>query len=82
MQMRTRVMNQLQAIARNEGMRRHKGLWTKKGREQWESFQLAPWAERHGLDLLEPLDRLNPRMGELSSAIEQEAERRWKCDGA
>src|SRR5207249_7086279 len=30
-QMRTRVMNQLQAIALNEGMRRKKALWSKPG---------------------------------------------------
>jgi transposase len=41
-QMRTRVMNQLQAIALNEGVRRKKGLWSKSGREQLESFPLAP----------------------------------------
>ena len=75
-QMRTRVMNQLQAIAMNEGVRRKKGLWSKLGREQLESFPLAPWAQRRRQDLLELLDRLNPRMGELTTAIEQEAERR------
>ena len=30
--MRTRVMNQLQAIAMNEGIRRKKGLWTEQSR--------------------------------------------------
>src|SRR5215813_3983821 len=38
--MRTRVMNQLQAIAMNEGMRRKRGLWTEKGRAQLESSRL------------------------------------------
>jgi transposase len=33
-QMRTRVMNQLQAIAMNEGVRRKRGLWTRQGRAQ------------------------------------------------
>src|ERR1700686_5313162 len=37
-QMRTRIMNQLQALAMNEGNRRKKGLWTKSGREQLEAF--------------------------------------------
>ena len=40
-QMRTRVMNQLQAIALNEGVRRRKGLWSQRGREQLESLTLA-----------------------------------------
>jgi hypothetical protein len=41
-QMRTRIMNQLQALAMNEGVRRKKGLWSKQGRAQLESFWLAP----------------------------------------
>ena len=41
-----------------------------------ESFPLAPWAQRRRQDLLELLDRLKPRIGELTTAaIEQEAER-------
>ena len=73
---RTRVMNQLQAIAMNEGVRRKKGLWSKKGRARLESLSLAPWASRRRHELLELLDRLNPMIDELSKAIEQEAERR------
>jgi transposase len=34
-QMRTRVMNQLQAVALNEGVRRKKGLWTKREDRSW-----------------------------------------------
>ena len=34
--MRTRVMNQLQAIAMNEGVRRKRGLWSQQGRAQLE----------------------------------------------
>ena len=41
-QMRTRIMNQLQAVAMNEGIRRKKALWSKSGRAQLESFSLAP----------------------------------------
>jgi transposase len=74
-QMRTRIMNQLQAVAMNEGVRRKKGLWSKSGREQLEAFLLAPWATRRRKDLLELLDRLNPTIAELSTAIEQEAKK-------
>jgi len=74
--MQTRVMNQLQAIAMNEGLRGKKGLWSKKGRARLESFPLAPWTSRRRQELLELLDRLNPMIDELSKAIEQEAERR------
>jgi len=45
------------------------------GREQLESFRLAPWASRRRHDLLELLDRLNPTIAELTQAIEQEAEK-------
>ncbi|HVH87970.1 MAG TPA: IS110 family transposase [Terriglobales bacterium] len=75
-QMRTRIMNQLQAVAMNEGVRRKKGLWSKSGRAQLESFPLAPWATRRRQDLLELLDRLQPGIEKLSAAIEQEAEKR------
>ena len=59
-QARTRVMNQLQAVALNEGLHCKKKLWRERGRQQLESFALAPWASRRRRDLLELLDRLNP----------------------
>src|SRR5215467_13179697 len=73
-QARTRVMNQLQAIAINEGLRCKKRLWRGGGRQQLESFRLAPWANRRRQDLLELLDRLRRTIAELGQAIEQEAE--------
>ena len=73
-QMRTRIMNQLQAVALNEGLGCKKRLWRERGRQQLESFRLAPWASRRRCDLLELLDRLNPTIAELSQAIEQEVE--------
>ena len=78
-QARTRVMNQLQAVALNEGLRCKKRLWRERGRQQLESFALAPWASRRRRDLLELLDRLNPSIAELSQAVEQEVE---KCPEA
>jgi transposase len=74
-QARTRIMNQLQAVALNEGLRCKKRLWREHGRKQLESIRLAPWASRRRHDLLELLDRLNPTIAELSQAIEQEAEK-------
>src|SRR5262249_27366409 len=74
-QMRTRIMNQLQAVALNEGLRCKKRLWRETGRKQLESFQLAPWASRRRSDLLQLLDRLNPTIAELTQMIEQEAEK-------
>jgi transposase len=75
-QMRTRIMNQLQAVALNEGVRRRKGLWSKAGRVQLGSLALAPWATRRREDLLALLDYLEPRIAKLTAAIEQEAQKR------
>jgi transposase len=78
-QARTRIMNQLQAVALNEGLRCKKRLWRDAGREQLELFKLAPWASRRRRDLLELLDRLTPTIAELTQAVEQEVE---KCPEA
>jgi transposase len=75
-QMRTRIMNQLQALAMNEGQRRKKKLWNEAGRAQLEKLPLAPWASRRRKDLLELLDRMNPTIEELTAAVEQEA-KKW-----
>ena len=78
-QARTRIMNQLQAVAINEGLRCKKRLWGESGREQLEAFRLAPWASRRREDLLKLLDGLNPTIAELTQAIQQEVE---KCPAA
>jgi transposase len=40
-QARTRIMNQLQAVALNEGLRCKKKLWREAGREQLEAFRFG-----------------------------------------
>jgi transposase len=72
-QMRTRVMNQLQAVALNEGVRRKKALWSDAGRSQLESFRLGPWGTRRRHDLLQLLDQLNSSIAPLTAAVEQQA---------
>jgi len=66
-QARTRIMNQLQAVALNEGLRCKKKLWREQGRKQLEAYRLAPWASRRREDLLKLLDELNPTIAELTS---------------
>ena len=75
-QMRTRIMNQLQALAMNEGQRKKSKLWSESGRAELEKLMLAPWASRRRRELLELLDRLNPIIDELTAAAEQEARKR------
>jgi transposase len=75
-QMRTRVKNQLHAIALNEGVQRRSRLWSQSGRAQLESFALDRWTARRRHDLLQLFDQLTPQIAELSQAVEREAERR------
>jgi len=75
-QMRTRIMNQLQAIAMNEGKRRKTKLWSEQGRAELEKLALAPWASRRRKELLELLDRMDPVIEELTKAAEEESSKR------
>jgi transposase len=75
-QMRTRIMNQLQALAMNEGYRWKKKLFSEQGRAQLERLSLAPWANRRRQELWELLDRMNPTIEELTAAVEREARKR------
>jgi len=75
-QMRTRVMNQLHVVALNEGLRRKKALWRPVGRAELAGLSLGPWASRRRQDLLDLLDRLTPKIQELTGKLEQIVERR------
>ena len=75
-QMRTRIMNQLQALAMNEGQRWKKRLWSERGRAELEKLALAPWASRRRQELLELLDGMNPKIEELTKAVDLEARKR------
>ena len=74
--MRTRIMNQLQALAMNEGRRWKKKLWSERGRAELEKLSLAPWASRRRKELLELLDRLDPSIEELTVTVGREARKR------
>src|SRR5207247_1374702 len=56
--------------------RRKKALWRPEGRNQLESLVLARWASRRRQDLLELLEQLDPKIQELTRALEQEVEKR------
>jgi transposase len=75
-QMRTRILNQLQALVMNEGQEWKKRLWSERGRAQLKKLPLAPGASRRRQDLSELLDRVNPIIEELTAAVEQEAQKR------
>jgi transposase len=69
-------MNQLQAVAMNEGYRWKKKLFSEKGRALLEKLSLAPWASRRRKELLELLDQLDLKIKELTAAVEREANKR------
>src|SRR5258706_3274223 len=75
-QMRTRIMNQLQALAMNEGYRWKKKLFIAPGRALLEKLSLAPSASRLRQASLELLYRMNPTIEELTAAVEREARKR------
>ena len=66
-------MNQLQAVAMNEGYRWKKKLFSAQGRALLENLSLAPWPRRRRKELLELLDQLDPKIAELTAAAEREA---------
>jgi len=74
--MRTSVKNQLHYLAMNQGVCRKRKLWTKLGRAELLALNLGPWASRRRQELLELLDRLDPRIEELDEVVKAEAEHR------
>jgi hypothetical protein len=69
-------MNQLQALAMNEGKRWKQKLWSEQGRAAFEKLPLGFWASRRRQELLELLGRMNPTIEELTTAVEREAKKR------
>jgi len=75
-QMRTKVMNQLHALAMGQGLCRKKKLWSKAGRQELEALPLGPWADRRRRELLQILDQWEGPIAELDRAVEQQAKGR------
>ena len=74
-QWRTRVMNQLHAMAMGQGLRRKKRLWSTVGRQELEALRLGPWASRRRAELLQLLGQLDGSIKELERAVAKEAAR-------
>ena len=72
-QMRTKVMNQLHAMAMGQGLCRKKKLWSKAGRRELEALPLGPWAARRRQELLALLDQWEKPITELDREVKQQA---------
>ena len=72
-QMRTKVMNQLHALAMGQGLCRKKKLWSPVGRQELEALRLGPWASRRRQELLQLLDQFQISIAELDRAVQQQA---------
>lgn len=74
--MRTRVKNQLQHIALNQGWQKKRKLWSEAGLELLRSLQLEPWTGQRRDTLLQMLEELEEKIRPLDLAVAKEAEKR------
>ena len=75
-QSRTRTKNQLQAMARSQGVQKKRKLWTKVGREELEQLPLLPYAAQRRQQWLRALDELEAEIVELDRGVAEEARQR------
>jgi transposase len=76
--MRAQVKNQLDAVAKNEGLEERR-TWSATRRREIEALPLSGWYERRRKDLLALLDTLSGQIRELDEAVELSA---WNDEGA
>lgn len=71
--MRTRIKNQLDAMAKNEGLTGSR-KWSARRRKQIEALPLTGWYAARRKDLLELLEEMDRRIAPLDKAVEAAAE--------
>jgi transposase len=71
--MRTRIKNQLDSMAKNEGLLSSR-VWSPKRRSQIEALLLPGWYAHRRADLLGLLDELDKRIRPLDEAVREAAE--------
>jgi transposase len=77
--MRTRIKNQLQHIALNQGWQKKRKLWSEAGLELLRSLPLEPWTGTRRDTLLELLAELEEKIRPLDQAVEKQA---YACEAA
>ena len=71
--MRTRIKNQLQHMALNQGWQKKHKLWSEAGLALLRSLPLEPWAQQRRDTLLAMLQELEEKIQPLDQAVEKEA---------
>ena len=75
-QMRTRMMNQLQALAMNENKCWKKKLWSERGRAEFEKLPFRFLGQSSPARVVGTAGQDNPKIDELTTAVEREAKKR------
>lgn len=75
-QARTRVKNQLQAMALSQGVQKKRKLWSAAGRAELEKVELLPYAAARREQLLAWLDGLEAEIAQLNRRVEEEVAKR------
>ncbi len=74
--MRTRVKNQLQALALNQGVQRGRKLWSAEGRQLLRGIAMMPHATRRRDELFDMLQGLDQQIEKLDGLLRKEVEQR------
>jgi transposase len=75
-QARTRVKNQLQAMALSQGVQKKRKLWSAGGRAELEKLELLPYAAARRAQLLSMLEQLEGEIARLNQQVEKEVQQR------
>ncbi len=76
MRLRTKVKNQLQALALNQGVQKGRRLWSSEGRKQLQALPMLEHAGRRRDQLLKLLTELDAQILALDVVVRREAEGR------
>ena len=77
---RAQVKNELQHLAMNQGVTKHRKLWSKAGEKVLRELPLKPWASRRREDLFKVREMLNGQVDLLDQAVVK-SRRRMKKRG-
>ena len=77
--LRTRVKNELQHLALNQGMQKGRTLWSRAGQKQLLDLPLQFWAGARRQNLLELLKHMDQQMVVLDQAVKKAAEENEKA---